>query len=84
MKHTLDPAPYWRLRAICTDAQRAAETAQHAHEVFVLAQHKQRAALTDLGFDPTAQAFTLDDDTLSVTFAEAPPAAVSVAPFQRE
>jgi hypothetical protein len=72
VKQTLEPAAYWKLRAICTDAQRAAEAAQHARDAMVTAQQKQRAALTDLGLDPAAQSFVLDDDTLTVTFPEAP------------
>ncbi len=71
MKHELGPAAYWKLRAICTDAQRATEAAQYAREAMVAAQQKQRAALTDLGLDPAAQSFLLDDDTLTVTFPEA-------------
>jgi hypothetical protein len=70
VKHELGAAAYWKLRAICTDAQRAGEAAQHAREAFIVAQQKQRAALTDLGLDPNAQAFALDDDTLTVTFPE--------------
>jgi hypothetical protein len=70
VKHTLDAAAYWKLRAICTDAQRAADAAQHARDAFAAAQQKQRAALIDLGLDPNAQSFTLDDEALAVTFPD--------------
>ncbi len=70
MKHELGAAAYWKLRAICTDAQRAAEAVQHARDAFAVAQQKQRAALVDLGLDPNALSFALDDDTLTVTFPD--------------
>jgi hypothetical protein len=73
MKHELAASAYWKLRAICTDAQRAAEAAHYARDTLVAAQQKQRAALTALGLDPTAQSFVLDDDTLTVTFPDEPP-----------
>jgi hypothetical protein len=64
MTRTLDPAVYWKLRAICTDTRLA-------QEAFVAAQRKQVALLTELGFDPQTPNLALNDDTLTVACPDA-------------
>jgi hypothetical protein len=66
MKTVLDPVDYWRLRAKCSDAQRATAVAMQAREAMVTATKVQAAALTALGFDPNLPTFSLDDDTCTI------------------
>jgi hypothetical protein len=68
---TLDAAPYWKLRAICSDTQRCSVAALAARDAFMAAQQKQAALLTEYGLDAKAETFTLDDDTLTITFPDA-------------
>lgn len=70
MTRSFDPAVYWKLRAVCTDTQRALAVAQQAQAVFAAATAKQAALLAELGLDAKAASFQLDDDALSVTFPE--------------
>jgi hypothetical protein len=72
MTRTLEAADYWRLRAICSEAQRCELLALHARQEFATAHKKQTAALVELGLDPAAPSFSLDDDTLTITVPEAP------------
>ncbi len=72
MTRTLDAADYWKLRAICSEAQRCELLAVHARNDLAVALKKQTAALADLGIDPAAPSFTLDDETLTVTIPDAP------------
>jgi hypothetical protein len=72
MTRTLEAADYWRLRAICSEAQRCELLALHARQEFTTAHKKQTAALVELGLDGSAPSFSLDDDTLTVTIPEAP------------
>ena len=83
MTCTLDAAKYWRLRAICSEAQRCELLAVHARNDLAVALKKQTAALADLGIDPAAPSFTLDDDACTITIpdAPAPPAAVRLPQF---
>lgn len=67
MKRTLEPADYWKLRAICTDTQRA-------QDLMLAAQQRQKLFVTSLGLDPTVPNFALDDETLTVTFPDDDPA----------
>ena len=67
MTKTIEPAAYWKLRAICSDAQRAELVAVHARADLATARQKQAGALRELGIDPAAPTFSLDDDTLTVT-----------------
>jgi hypothetical protein len=67
---TLEPVDYWKLRAICAEASRCEIIALQARNDLTTAHKKQNAALTALGLDPTAPTFTLDDDTLTITFPE--------------
>jgi hypothetical protein len=67
MTRTLDADAYWKLRALCSDAQRCELVAVHARADLATAHKKQTAALAALGLDPQAPTFTLDDDTLSIT-----------------
>ena len=59
MTKALDPASYWKLRAICTDTSRA-------HDALLVAQKRQTAVLIELGFGPAMPSFTLNDETLEV------------------
>ena len=72
MTRTLDAAAYWKLRAICAESQRCAAVAVAAREAMVAADKKQTALLVELGLDPKAPTFTLDDDTFTVTVPDAP------------
>ena len=71
MTRTLDAADYWKLRAVCSEAQRAELLALHARGELAAAQKKQTAALVALGLDPQTPTFALDDDTLTITVPEA-------------
>jgi hypothetical protein len=64
---TLDAADYWKLRAICSEAQRCELIARQARVELAAAAQKQTAVLIDLGLDAAAPTFTLDDDTLTIT-----------------
>jgi hypothetical protein len=70
MTKTLEPAAYWKLRARCSEAQRCEVLAVQARAALATAHQQQTAALTELGLDPTAPTFTLDDDTLTITVPE--------------
>jgi hypothetical protein len=72
MTRTLEAAAYWRLRAICSEAQRCELIARQARVELAAAVQKQTAVLIDLGLDAAAPTFTLDDDTLTITVPEAP------------
>jgi hypothetical protein len=72
MTRTLEAADYWRLRAICSEAQRCELLALQARAELATAQKKQTAALVALGLDASAPSFSLDDDTLTITVPEAP------------
>ena len=67
MTRTLEPVDYWRLRAICSEAQRCEVLALQARADLAAAHKKQNTILAALGFDPAAPTFTLDDDTLTIT-----------------
>jgi hypothetical protein len=64
---TLEAAAYWKLRALCSEAQRCEGLALQARAALVIAQQKQAAALTALDLDPQMPTFSLDDDTLAIT-----------------
>jgi hypothetical protein len=49
MTRTLDGADYWKLRAICSEAQRCELLALQARAELAAAQKKTTAALADLG-----------------------------------
>jgi hypothetical protein len=72
MTRTLEAADYWKLRAICGEAQRCELLALHARQELATALKKQTAALVELGLDASAPSFTLDDDTLTITVPDAP------------
>jgi hypothetical protein len=72
MTRTLAAVAYWRLRAICSEAQRCELIARQARVELAAAVQKQTAVLIDLGLDAAAPTFTLDDDTLTITVPEAP------------
>jgi len=61
MTKTLDPAAYWKLRALCTDTLRCDDIARQA-------KAKQIAALRALDLD--ADTFSLDDDALTITIPD--------------
>jgi hypothetical protein len=67
MTRTLDAADYWKLRAICGEAQRCELLALQARAELAAAHKKQTAVLTALGLDPATPSFTLDDDALTIT-----------------
>lgn len=70
MNKILDPVDYWKLRAVCSEAQHAAAVAAHARENLLAAQRKQSAALLALGLDPDIPTFSLDDDRLTITIPD--------------
>lgn len=72
MKKVLDPIVYWKLRAICSDAQRNYAVAVQAQDALTVAQKKQKDMLVELGFNPDAQNFRLNDDKLEVEFPDDP------------
>jgi hypothetical protein len=67
MTRTLEAAAYWRLRAICSEAQRCELLALQARAELATAHKKQTAALVELGLDASAPSFSLDDETLTLT-----------------
>jgi hypothetical protein len=67
---TLDALDYWKLRAICSEASLCEVRAFQARADLATAHKKQNAQLVALGFDPAAPTFTLDDDTLAITFPD--------------
>jgi hypothetical protein len=67
MTRTLEAADYWRLRAICSEAQRCELLALQARAELATAHKKQTAALVELGLDASAPSFSLDDETLTLT-----------------
>jgi hypothetical protein len=70
MTRTLEAAPYWQLRAYCSEAQRWALALEHARAELARALQHQTGALRAHGFgDPPT--FTLDDDTLTITVPDA-------------
>jgi hypothetical protein len=71
LTRTLDAADYWKLRAVCSEAQKCEALAYQAREAFAAAYKKQTATLAALGLDPKAPTFTLDDDALTITVPEA-------------
>jgi hypothetical protein len=73
MRRTLDAADYWKLRAICGEAQRCELLALHARQELATALKKQTAVLTALGLDPATPSFMLDDDTLTITVPDPAP-----------
>lgn len=70
MTRTLEAVEYWKLRAVCSEAQHAAAVAVHARENLLAAQRKQSAALLALGLDPDLPSFQLDDDRLAITIPD--------------
>jgi hypothetical protein len=70
MTRTLDAVDYWKLRAICSEAVLCETRALQARADLATAHKKQNAQLVALGFDAAAPTFTLDDDTLTITFPE--------------
>jgi len=66
----LDPAAYWKLRALCADASAREVAALAARDALAVAHKQQSAALAALGFDPKVATFTLDDDTLTITIPD--------------
>lgn len=70
MNRVLDPIVYWKLRAICADAQKSYVLVIQSQEALITNQKKQKAMLAELGFDPDAQNFQLNDDKLEITFPE--------------
>jgi hypothetical protein len=70
---TLDAADYWKLRAICSEAQRCELVALQARRDLATAHKKQTAALVALGLDSAAPSFSLDDDTLTITVPDPAP-----------
>jgi hypothetical protein len=70
MTRTLDAADYWKLRAVCSEAQRCELLALQARTAMADAYKKQTAVLAALGLDPQPPTFSLDDDTLTITIPE--------------
>jgi hypothetical protein len=70
MIRTLEAAAYWKLRALCSEAQRLELVAVHARETLAAALKKQTDALAALELDPRLPSFTLDDDTCTITVPE--------------
>ena len=70
MTRTLDAIAYWKLRAKCTEAQRAAVVAAQARDVLIAAQKAQAAELVALGLDPNLATFALDDDAFTLTIPD--------------
>jgi hypothetical protein len=71
MTATLDAAGYWKLRAICAEAQRCEVLALQARADLARAHKQQEATLVALGLDPKMPTFSLDDDTLTITVPDA-------------
>jgi hypothetical protein len=76
MTHHLEPVVFWQLRAVCTDTQRLMVQAQAVSDALMTARKKQDKLVNelaaDLHFDPKVQAFTLDDETLTLTIPDQP------------
>jgi len=72
VKRILDPATYWKLRAVCGDAQRCAVMAMAARDALATSQKAQADYLKELGFDPTLPTFTLDDIAMTVDVPDTP------------
>jgi hypothetical protein len=72
MTHTLEALAYWKLRAICSEAQRCELVARQARADLTAARQKQADMLAALGLDPQAPTFTLDDEALTIACPEIP------------
>jgi hypothetical protein len=70
MTHTLDQAAYWKMRALLAECQRCAVVATSARDIFQVAEQRQTAYLKELGINPKAPSWTMDDDTCTVTTAD--------------
>jgi hypothetical protein len=75
--HVLDPAVYWKLRAISAENMRLGVAVQYARDAAAAAQKKQDVLLAELGaqyhftLDPqSVPSVTLDDDTCTLTIPE--------------
>ena len=73
MKRTLEPAAFWKLRALLADTQRAAAVALSARETLLIAQQRQSAYLTEIGLDPKAASWEVDDEACTVTVPDPSP-----------
>ena len=73
---TLDAAVYWKLRWIFSETQRALVSAAAARDSMTVAQQRQDAYLRELGLDPKAASWALDDDACTVTLPDAGPSPV--------
>jgi hypothetical protein len=73
MTRTLDAAAFWKLRAICADAQRWAVAAAAARDALLAADQRQAAYLREIGIDPKTPTFQLDEEALTVTIPDPPP-----------
>jgi hypothetical protein len=73
MTHTLDAAVYWKVRTFFSETQRLAAVAVAARDAVKTAEQRQTALLRELGIDPQATAWQLDDDTCTITTPDAPP-----------
>ena len=78
MTRTLDPAVYWKLRALTSETKLCYQAAVQLQEAFTTAQKKQIALLTELGFDPAVN-LHLDDEALTATVLDAPASAPALA-----
>jgi hypothetical protein len=72
VKRTLDAAAYWKLRATLSEAQRCLVVAEAARAALQAATRTQTALLAEMGIDPSAPSWTLDDDSLTITTPDAP------------
>ena len=70
MTRTLEPAEYWRLRAICSEAQRCRLLALQARAELATAHKKQTAALDELGRDASAPSVSHQHETLTRTLPD--------------
>lgn len=75
MTLTLDPAVYWHLRFVFSDTQRYFVTATAARDALRAAEHQQATLLRELGIDPQASTWQLDDDTFTITTPDTAPTA---------
>lgn len=70
----LDAATFWKLSALCTRTQGAAERAGHARDALAVAHRAQSAYLAEVaaaaGFDPKVEQFALDDEALTLTIPD--------------
>lgn len=76
MKRTLDPAVYWHLRYVFSDTQRCTVTATAARDALRAAEQLQSTLLQELGIDPKAPTWLLDDDTCTITTPDQQPQVV--------